>query len=98
MISWPPPLLAVSAYGPPGTSTVAGPPPVLTDTEAGGSAKVSRAGPPSVSTATARPAGTITVKLTLQAAADERGTEHTGSARSRWPWSTDCVTGGGLPL
>jgi hypothetical protein len=74
MFSGPPPLSAVSAYGPPGTLSVAGPPPVLTDTESGGSAKVSRAGPPPVSTATRTPAWTITVKLTLQAAADDRGT------------------------
>ena len=81
--SGPPPLSAVSAYGPPGALTCAWPPPVLTDTDSGGAVKVSSAAPPSVTTATLTLAGTVSVKLTLQPAADGLDFEHAGSARSR---------------
>src|SRR5690348_10599654 len=50
MISGPPPLSAVSAYGPPGTRTVAGPPSVPTVTVAGAAENFTWAGPPPVST------------------------------------------------
>src|SRR5215472_2740910 len=49
LTSWgPPSLLAVSAYGPPGTASLAAPPPVLTSRVSGAAANTIRASPPPV--------------------------------------------------
>ena len=48
--SGPPPLSAVTAYGPPGTARTAGPPSVLSFTDFGTAEKATVAGPPPVTT------------------------------------------------